>query len=652
MRMSDRRSSGTIDPTFLTFQEALRKHYALERELGRGGMAVVYLARDLRLDRPVAIKLLPTDLAAHDKLRDRFLREARTAARLSHPHIVPIHAVDEIGAFVFYVMAYVAGETLGQRVQSRGPLPPGDANRVLREIAGALSYAHAQGVVHRDIKPGNILLEHGSGRALVTDFGIARVAEVQGETMAGELLGTPEYMSPEQAAGEAVDGRSDIYSLGVVGYYMLSGRLPFTGTVQAVLAKQLTQPAPAIASVSAGVPNALSQVIDQCLAKDPTKRYPDGDAMLEALSTSVAPRREIPVPVRAFLDRRKMWALVTAPAVMVAGDIVLVTVNLPHIFLTMGYESVIRSVGLAGIVFGAAIPFVLITRWFRPLLRAGYGASDVAAALRASFDQRREELLFEFGTRPTARDKWLTRITVGAALVNGGAWAAMGVGATASWLLPLAFISGLTWPISGLFSATTARARSSKGSWWAKRWEGLMGRALTKVASINLGARSAAADRPTEMAIAFSAQALFDQLPKDVRRPMANAPRVIEKLEQQARALRGHIAGLDASISAATSAPASVRDRTGPQQSSLLADLAATRSRAADRLGDILAALEGMRLDLLRLSAGQASAEQVTQNLGAAMELGDEVERLLAGRAEVDHMLRSPPVLGLERTPA
>src|SRR6478672_11253662 len=162
------------DSLFLAFQSAVVGRYSLERELGRGGMGVVYLAREVRLDRPVAIKLLPPEFAAQERLRDRFLREAGTAARLSHPYIVPIHSVDEVGDFVFYVMAYVDGDTLAQRVASRGPLSAGDATRVMREVAWALAYAHAQGVVHRDVKPANILLERGTERAMVTDFGIAR----------------------------------------------------------------------------------------------------------------------------------------------------------------------------------------------------------------------------------------------------------------------------------------------------------------------------------------------------------------------------------------------------------------------------------------------------------------------------------------------
>ena len=300
-------SSSNVDPLFLSFRESLAGRYALQRELGRGGMAVVYLAHDAKLDRLVAIKLLPPELSAHDTLRDRFLREARTAARLSHPHVVPIHAVDEVGGYVFYVMSYVDGDTLAARVANRGPLPPGEASRLLQEVAGALAAAHAQGVVHRDVKPANILLERATGRAIVTDFGIARVFG-GGGTGVGELLGTPEYMSPEQAAGEAVDARSDLYSLGVVAYYMISGRLPFTApTFQAVLAKQLTQAPPSIASVAPGIPSSLAEVVDKCLIKDPDRRFQSAEALAAALAP--APRGRHEVQAREFVSRRKMWTL-------------------------------------------------------------------------------------------------------------------------------------------------------------------------------------------------------------------------------------------------------------------------------------------------------------------------------------------------------
>jgi len=231
-------------------------------------MGIVYCARDLRLERVVAIKLLPPQLADAAERRNRFVREARMAAQLSHPNIVPIHAVEEVGALVFFVMSYIDGETLGSRLRREGRLKPADAARILREVAWALAYAHRQALVHRDIKPDNILLERGSSRALVADFGIARVvaAAREGDSGEGRLVGTPEYMSPEQALGEPVDGRSDLYSLGVVGYYALSGRLPFTGaTATAIIGQQISQPPPPLDAHTA--PPQLITAIERCLVQ-------------------------------------------------------------------------------------------------------------------------------------------------------------------------------------------------------------------------------------------------------------------------------------------------------------------------------------------------------------------------------------------------
>src|SRR5262245_122564 len=392
------------DHLFLSFQAAVAGRYSLERELGRGGMGVVYLAREVRLDRPVAIKLLPPELAAQERLRDRFLREARTAARLSHPYIVPIHAVDEIGEFVFYVMAYVDGETLAQRVAARGPLSPTDATRIMREVAWALAYAHAQGVVHRDVKPANILLERGTERSMVTDFGIARQTHAAGETMVGELLGTPEFMSPEQASGEVVDGRSDLCSLGLVGFFALTGQPPFTGpSAQSVLAQQITKPAPPVASVAAGLPSTLARVVDQCLEKDPSRRPATGEALADALAPALEQRStEIPVAIRVFLDRRKAAAMIVPATTLIPLSLVLFVEN-----LRIGGVPV-KTLGAIGLfAAGLALPVVILLARLRSVLKGGYRAEDIAAALRVRFMRQREEFVYQFGPKTSRSERAL-----------------------------------------------------------------------------------------------------------------------------------------------------------------------------------------------------------------------------------------------------
>src|SRR5437763_14952457 len=288
-----------MDRLFLDFQQAVAGRYSLERELGRGGMGVVYLAREVRLERPVAIKLLPPSTATDPKLRERFLREARTAAKLSHRNVIPVHAVEEIGDFVFFAMAYVEGETLTERVRNRGPLAPSEASRVLRDVAWALAYAHSQGVIHRDVKPDNILLETG-GRVLVADFGIASVVAGAGGLSSDAVSGTPDFMSPEQALGETVDARSDLYSLGLVGYFALTGKLPYAGgTAMEILARQVTQAPPSFGDV--GVPRKLGRAIERCLAKDPADRPQKGEDLAEQLTLALEQRKEIPAALRAFV---------------------------------------------------------------------------------------------------------------------------------------------------------------------------------------------------------------------------------------------------------------------------------------------------------------------------------------------------------------
>jgi eukaryotic-like serine/threonine-protein kinase len=270
---------------FRRFAEALGGQYELECEIGRGGMGVVYRALDLRLDRPVAIKTLPPHLAGDAIVRERFLREARTAGRLSHQNIVPIHRADELGGQVFFVMGYIDGASLAQRIRERARLDPSEVVRILIDVASALGYAHEHGVIHRDVKAENILIESGSGRALVTDFGIARLAEASPLTATGQVLGTVYYLSPEQVTGDGVDARSDIYSLGIVGYFALSGRFPFDASLaSAVLIAHVNKAAPPLHEVAPHVPRALTDIVDRCLAKDPADRFQSCFELRDALA--------------------------------------------------------------------------------------------------------------------------------------------------------------------------------------------------------------------------------------------------------------------------------------------------------------------------------------------------------------------------------
>ncbi|QJR38020.1 protein kinase domain-containing protein [Gemmatimonas groenlandica] len=260
--------------------------YLIEQEVGRGGMAVVYAAEDVRLQRPVALKVLPPELAFRGDVRERFVREAQTAARLNHPHIVPIYAVHEEGGLVCFAMALVKGESLAARIV-RDPRPGFEyIAQMLEQVADALAYAHACGVVHRDVKPDNVLIDKDSGRAMVTDFGIARAAESGSRlTQTGIAVGTPAFMSPEQATGDReIDGRSDIYSLGVVGYLMLAGRLPFEATTTpAMLMKHVSETPMPIRAVRPDAPHALVEILERCLAKRPQDRWDNAMQLRDAL---------------------------------------------------------------------------------------------------------------------------------------------------------------------------------------------------------------------------------------------------------------------------------------------------------------------------------------------------------------------------------
>jgi serine/threonine protein kinase/tetratricopeptide (TPR) repeat protein len=272
-----------MDDLAARLQSSLSGRYDIRREVGRGGMATVYLAQDVRHGRPVAVKVLHPELAL-SLGPERFLREIQIAARLQHPHIVPLYDSGQAGDLLYYVMPYVEGESLRQRLLRDGRLPLDEALRVTRAVASALDYAHRQQVVHRDIKPENVMMH--DGEAMVTDFGIAKAVSAAADTLTrtGTSVGTPAYMSPEQAGGEAeIDGRSDVYSLATMLYEMLTGSVPFSGSPQAIMAQLFTTPAPSLRGQRDDVPDALEQVMRKALAKQPGDRYPTPAQFAQAL---------------------------------------------------------------------------------------------------------------------------------------------------------------------------------------------------------------------------------------------------------------------------------------------------------------------------------------------------------------------------------
>ncbi|HYT70299.1 MAG TPA: serine/threonine-protein kinase [Gemmatimonadales bacterium] len=496
-------------------QRALAGRYRLERRLGRGGMGIVLLAHELRLDRRVALKLLLPAKATDLLARERFLGEARTAARLSHPNVVPIFAVDELDDVVFFAMAYVEGQTLGQRIRERGPLTPKEAARLLREVAWALAYAHERGVVHRDVKPDNILLDAATGRAVVSDFGIARVGVGSGTTGPREVVGTADFMSPEQASGRPVDARSDLYALGVVGYYALSGRLPFEAPDgYAMLARHIADPAPPLAAVAPDVPRRLAAVIDRCLMKDPSDRFVSGMELAEAAARAVAQPAVPPVAVRAFLVASRQLS----GAALAYGALAGLAVPLLALQSFLSADPGARWLQgglLAGILL---LPLAVMRSRVRRLLAAGFDRDDLTEALETELTRRREELAFLYGHGPSRLERVLQGIAAAAlasaAAVAGAHAIAPQLAPAAAWLTAFAASEGVA-----LLAAVAARARTEHRTdpRWERRlrfWRSPLGGWLFRIAGLRLRRKDAplqsAAPQPRGGAVGVVGDRFFE----------------------------------------------------------------------------------------------------------------------------------------------
>jgi serine/threonine protein kinase len=284
---------------------ALEGRYEIIRLLGRGGMAAVFLAQDLVLERQVAIKVLPPDMTRDGELIVRFQREAKTAAKLDHPNIIPIHRVESEAGLVYIVMKYVSGQSL-EDLLDRGPVSIPMARHILREAALALGHAHRRHIVHRDVKPANIMLDD-DGRVVLTDFGISKAVEGATHlTGTGTIIGTPHYMAPEQAKGRDVDGRTDQYALGIVGYRVLTGKLPYEGDPQSILYQQVHEPPPSVLVGRRDTPPDLRLALDRALAKEPRARFPTMEEFAASVSGERAPApRSGPTTVVSVPPKRR-----------------------------------------------------------------------------------------------------------------------------------------------------------------------------------------------------------------------------------------------------------------------------------------------------------------------------------------------------------
>jgi eukaryotic-like serine/threonine-protein kinase len=612
-------------------ERVLSPHYELDCEIGRGGMGVVYRAKDRRLKRVVAIKVLPPELAFRSEIKTRFLREAETAAQLNHPNIVDIYAVDEAEGIVYFVMAYITGDNLAKRLHDHGALSVEETRRTMRDVADALAYAHERGVVHRDIKPDNILIDEQSGRPMVTDFGIARAVS-DGDsrlTATGIAIGTPTYMSPEQAAGErTIDGRSDLYSLGILGYQMLSGQPPFlANSTPAILVKHISERPTPIEQRRADVPPDLARVVMTLLEKDPANRFPSAKSVVVALDTGRMPtieRSNGPTPGDQLAleplgrasssyptTRTEDMYVATGPTAedlrrWNADKVVAFRRKLaPYLFVN-GVIVVASMVGQTDF-FGITVLWSIYLAFkYAKLWADGYDwrdvfrqprdrdlidvADDSLTYIRAAFNRNQRQAM-----REQRRERRLAR----------------GTGATTAPRIPS--ISGDdVVRVAGAYGDRIRRAEADRDE--ILRMLDRMGSAeRSRIPDVSRSA-DALADKVKHLAIALS----------DLERN--SVPGGINAIEAEISKLENAANPLDASGSDERVRRLAYLKR----QRRALADLSDRRDAIAAKLDTCVLALQNIKLDLMRLSAGAQTPQHVTSLAMDALNLADSVDSALS----------------------
>lgn len=595
----------------------LEAQYDVDKEIGRGGMGIVYKARDKRLKRPVAIKLLPPELAFRSEIRTRFLREAEMAAQLSHPNIVPIYSVDEREGLVYFVMAFVEGENLATWIATRGRMEHTEVRRILREVGDALAYAHQQNTVHRDIKPDNILLDAHTGRPMVTDFGIARAVSDEGDarlTATGIAIGTPAFMSPEQSAGDRdLDGRTDLYSLGIVAYQMLCGELPFTATsTPALLVKHLSErPQPIDQRVA--IPTDLARAVMLCLEKNPDDRFPDARSFVVALDTGEVPN----LPVR------RAGATNAYPQVAPSWDVAAIDDRAPthqeierwehprvvefrkklapFLFVSAGFL-ITDIVGGPNLMFVSAFWGISIAYKYAQLWSDGYDWRDV-------FKQPRDKLIVDVAAETFDDAKAIFNPTKRAELRERQRRKRLQTGRSS--------------PASGTAALSAADAAAlGSGPHAAQARQAILDReeVARLVSQLTKEDRERVADViPTARRLAESVLGLATALTELERDGSTLSAEAIEKeigvLESQANPL-------DRQASEARVRRLAMLKR----QRRTVVEFARKRMEYAAKLEDCSLALQNLKFDVLRLKTGTESWQHVTSVAEQAMALAREVD--------------------------
>ncbi|HEX3160667.1 MAG TPA: serine/threonine-protein kinase [Gemmatimonadaceae bacterium] len=611
--------SSTVDAELRQrVERVLAGHYELDCEIGRGGMGIVYRALDVRLRRQVAVKLLPPELAYRPEIRTRFLREAETSAQLAHPNIVPIYTVDEREGLVFFIMGYVEGGNLAHRLNDEGTLPVHDVRQIIREVAEALAYAHARNVVHRDIKPDNILLDATSGRAMVTDFGIARAVTEGADsrlTATGMALGTPAFMSPEQAAGEReVDGRSDLYSLGIVAYQMLVGEPPFVAnSTPALLVKHLSERPRPVSERRADVPEDLASTVMRLLEKDPADRFATADDLVRALddrTVSVAPMGLVssrtgasarsPVPEAPYQE-----AALTGPTAeelrrWEAPPVVTFRRKMaPYVAVNVGII-VMAILGIASLTEVTAIWTVLMAYWYAKLWTDGYDWRDV-------FKQKRDRLIFDVAAETIDEARAMFDHDKRAQVRERRRRIESSTSAQ-----PVAALE------SGEHADTVRQAMVERDA-IVRLVAAIPKRERAQIPDV-VASADALASRVRELATSL------DQSPSD---PAIGASAVIER---EITALEAQANPLDRVASEERVRRLAYLKR----QRRAAAEAGQRRERDTARLESCLAALRNMRLDLVRLSTGRQSYQNVTLLAERAMSLAHDVDGIMLAADEVN----------------